>query len=1652
MGCRLLCLALLALLAGCFGQPCTLITPNVLRLESEEIIVIDGHNKPFDADIEIQDFPKRSLSLVKQKVAVNNGNQFLGTATVKIPSKDLIKNQKTKQFVYVSVKSPVCNMEKVVLLGYQSGYVFIQTDKTIYTPGSTVLYRIFSMDYKLSPINKAVIVEFLTPENIIVKRDAVKVEGNSGIISLSYKLPELVSVGVWTISAKYEDSPLYNHTTNFEVKEYVLPTFEIQLIPEQKFYYFDDPEFFVDIKAKYLYGKPVDGTAFVMFGVKKDGTKTSLPSTLRRIHIKEGEGDVVLKREDLVKNFERVNDLLQFTLCMSVTLITDSGSEIVEKEMDDIHIVTSPYKVSFSKTSNYFKPGMPFDLMVFVTNPDGSPAIRIPVVAHPGNVQGLTGSEGTARLTLNTGSDIKSLQINVRTSHPAIPENRQASATMTAIAQQSSGNYLHIGITASEVKPGDNLAVNFNIRNSNPAVQNQIQSFTFLLMSRGKILKAGRQPRLPGQALVTMNLPITEEVVPSFRFLAYYIVGQEIVADSMWVDVADTCMGTLLVTGNSERDNKAQSPGSSMKLKLQADHGANVGLVAVDKGVYVLNSKYKISQKKMWESVEKSDIGCTPGSGANSMAVFFDAGLALQTSFQMTTPQRSEQECEVRASRRRRSSAQLIEVKASYASKYSNIKVRECCNDGMHDNPMGHSCERRAENILNGEECKAAFLDCCVYFKNKRAAEKEAKETDEEGRSDDDDEYLPDADISSRSEFPESWLWKVEQMTERPDNKGISTKVLNVFLKDSITTWEVLAVSLAKGKGICVAKPYEVQVMKDFFIDLKLPYSVVRNEQVEIRAVLYNYGNDKIKVRVELSHNPEFCSYSTSKAKYRQIIEIRPQSSVAVPFIIVPLSLGQHDVEVKAAVSGQFVSDGIRKKLRVVPEGIRLAKNTVSVTLEPQTKGKDGVQEETVAPLDEKNIVPRTDVETIVTIQGNPITQLVEDAVDGSKLNHLIVVPYGCGEQNMITMTPSVITCIYLDTTNQWERIGVNRRNDAINNIKKGYVQQLVYRKPDNSYGAWIQHPSSTWLTAYVGKVFAMAQGLVDIDSNVLCGAIKWLILEKQKPDGMFKEDAPVIHQEMVGAIKGASEDVGLTAFVLIAMLESEKSCEAHVNNLKASIEKATNFLLGQYDDLKKPYTVAITSYALAMAGAINDAEKLLSAATDKLYWNEPGAHFISIEATSYALLALLRMKQYDLTGPIVRWITEQRYHGAIHGSTQATIVMFQALAQYQQDIPSANELDLDVTLRLPGRSADTRYRINWENALLSRSAETKINQKFVVKATGKGQGTLKVVSVYHALVTEKEKECKNFDLTVTVKEEKDALAKGAKPQEGELQKASVEICARYLKDNDATMSILDISMMTGFVPDIESLNKLTRGVDKYISKFEINKDAADKGTLLIYLDKISHKRDECIKFYINQIFKVGLIQPASVTVYDYYATENRCTKFYHVDKDSKLLGTICQNDVCRCAEENCFLKKQLEGQIDAAWRYDKACAPGVDYVYKATLEKIEKNENYDNYVLKIISVIKEGSDENLLNKQRNFISHIKCRKALDLKEGRDYLIWGVRGDLWDQPSGYSYIIGKDTWIEWWPNNRECQNRENKQQCDDFFELSENLELNGCPS
>uniref|UniRef100_A0A670KL28 Uncharacterized protein n=1 Tax=Podarcis muralis TaxID=64176 RepID=A0A670KL28_PODMU len=1562
----------------------SLITPSVLRVETDETIVVEAHGSNFDTEVtvSVHDFPQKKNTLYMVKVPMNPANGMMVTP---VPAKDMKKDSKQNQYVVVQASCPQFTLEKTVLVSFHSGYLFIQTDKTIYTPGSAV-----------------------------DKAEAVKIP------SFSFS-----SLGTWKIVAKYQDSPQETFTTQFDVKEYVLPSFEVIVEPSDKFYYIDsDKDFRVDITARFLYGKNVEGVAFVLFGVKTDDAKHSIPDSLKRIEITDGEGEAVLTRAMLQKRFQNLNELVGHSLYVSVTVMTDSGSDMVVAERSGISLVTSPYQIHFTKTPKYFKPGMPFELMVFVTNPDGSPASRVPVVTEPIAADGTTQDDGTAKLILNTPANSQELRITVKTRDPQLLNERQATKTMIATAYQTqggSGNFLHLAVTATELKAGDNLPINFNVKSNNQQVLNQIQYFTYMILTKGKVFRVGRQPKAPGQNLVTISLPITPDLIPSFRIVAYYqVANNEIVADSVWVDVKDTCMGTLVVKGATEADNRIHQPGTQMKIKLEGDPNARVGLVAVDKGVYVLNRKHKLTQTKIWDSVEKSDIGCTAGSGRNNLGVFEDAGLALVTSNKLSTPQRSDSKCPQPARRRRRS-VQLIESKASKAGQYQDRVLRKCCEDGMHDNPMGHSCEKRAQYVVDQTECQNVFLECCRYIRTIKDANRREDEL-QLARSDIDDEFLSDEEIVSRTEFPESWLWQTEILTAPPNDHGVSSKTVSLFLKDSITTWEVVAVSVSNTKGICVADPYEITVMKDFFMDLRLPYSVVRNEQVEIRAVLYNYRHEDIVVRVELIHNPAFCSASTAKERYRHQVTVKGQSSRAVPFVVVPLHLGLHDIEVKAAVRGQFVSDGVKKKLKVV------VCNMSRSSLEK----KNGVQEQQVQAKDLSDIVPGTEPETKITLQGDPVAQIIEDSIDGTNLNHLIVTPSGCGEQNMITMTPSVIATHYLDTTGQWEKLGVDRRSVAVNQIMQGYAQQMVYKKADHSYAAFKDRKASTWLTAYVVKVFAMASKIVNtINNEVVCGGVKWLILERQKPDGIFHEDAPVIHGEMVVRfLSGAEPDASLTAFVLIALLESKDICKEQVN--VSILEVARDII--RYGHLEN--TLIISEWKLVGIGWV--LRTLSSSAhldqfnealfhcwyIDKNRWEEYNARTYNIEGTSYALLALLKMGKFDGVGPIVKWLTEQKYYGGTYGQTQATIMVFQALAQYEIDIPTHKDLNLDVSIKLPERQNPFTVRIEYANALVTRSTETKLNQDFTVKATGTGKATMTVVTVYNAKIREEAEQCKNFSLRVSVEDEKGG-AKGA---------VKINICTRYLGKVDAAMSIIDVSMLTGFSPDTGDLKRLSEGVDRYISKFDINDALSEKGNLIIYLDKVSHEEDECFQFKAYKYFEAGLIQPGSVKVYSYYNLDEQCTKFYHPSKGSGLLDKICHGDVCRCAEGKAG--REAEMLFDA-------------FIFKCVIGSNVCSWTRFKY-FSMFCLVPPGSDANPQVKPRKFISHKRCQESLHLGVNNEYLIWGLSTDMWQTKTEVNYLISKDTWIERWPNEDECQDEEFQDLCNDFTEFSNSLIILGC--
>lgn len=74
----------------------------------------------------------------------------------------------------------------------------------------------------------------------------------------------------------------------------------------------------------------------------------------------------------------------------------------------------------------------------------------------------------------------------------------------------------------------------------------------------------------------------------------------------------------------------------------------------------------------------------------------------------------------------------------------------------------------------------------------------------------------------------------------------------------------------------------------------------------------------------------------------------------------------------------------------------------------------------------------------VCNLSGEQLARTIEAAISGSPLVDLLRQPGGCGEQNMMHMTLPLIATHYLDETKQWDKVGLERRKEAVNFIQMG--------------------------------------------------------------------------------------------------------------------------------------------------------------------------------------------------------------------------------------------------------------------------------------------------------------------------------------------------------------------------------------------------------------------------------------------------------------------------------------------------------------------------------------------------------------------------------------------------------------------------------------
>uniref|UniRef100_A0A8C2HKL7 Complement component 4 n=1 Tax=Cyprinus carpio TaxID=7962 RepID=A0A8C2HKL7_CYPCA len=1192
---------------------CLIVAPNVIHVGVEETVSVQLHGATKETSMQLyfQEQISRIIVSEKKSIILNKDNNYQAVVKLKVCFK---KDEKYVQLAATSNDvfwNTVGSARKAsIYLSTKRGYIFIQTDKPIYNPGENVKYRIFTLDNFMLPIKDEIHVQIINCKGFIVYNHILI---SDQILEKTITIPE-VEEGKWKIIASYHKYPESTTSLEFEVKEYVLPTFEVTIEAPQPYHILKSQSFPFNISARYTYGKGVNGIAYIRFGlIDEKGNKIYLPGTEKQIT--DGTAKTEVHTEDLKTASENNTQgrIEGYYLYIAVSVLEKASGNLEEAESSSVKIVTSPYVVDLSKTKTYFTPGGVFSVLATATYPDGK---RVPNLKFTATLT-IEGSPEHILKNEGWGNDMGDVAMPFQIP----PQAKKLAVTVRyhmiiiLLYHYFHSNYLSLEVEHQVLQPGE--ALKATLRDITPQSAAKPTFIYFMVWSKGQIVQIGRVPRTE---ITTVNVNVNVEMVPSFRLVAYYFTdsspNEKIVADSVWVDVKDICKGKVQLR---------QIIFQNLNLTVRTDPKAKVALAAVDSAVYILN-KNKLGLQKMFEYMNSYDLACSIGGGEDSSAVLQRAGLTFMCNCDMETPTPLGN-----------ITPDILFYELFFRNHFNNVvnsfkgSDRKCCLDGVRPNKMHTSCDERLKRVEASKSCRKAFKMCCEAANERRRRETFEKRKTYLGRVADDtlDEIVINEDaIYLRKYFPQSWMWTVIQTDIAPD---------------SITTWEIQAVGISPTKGFCIAEPKPLRVFQDFFLSVNLPYSVKRNEQLQVKAVVYNYKEESLKIIVKMDKKEGLCTAGGSDLKEEVVVP--GNSAVAVYFTVVPLVIGNIPINVLAYAS-DTVNDRVEKELRVE---VKCGKGLVHPKMKILSLIPHAVPKQGSIPADE--IPGGVDSEISLSLKGGVMGESVNNCLNLEGINKLINLPTGCAEQTMVKMSPAIHAMRYLDATNQWISLKAERRDEAQSMIQTGYNTVLTYKKVDGSYGAFLRTPSSIWLTAFIAKELTESRDIINVKDSYIQESMSYLI-SKQKSNGAWDDPNQLYDRGMKGGVGKAKDDVPLTAFILISMnhLQNMLSIYSLLNKhtfvylQRVAMDRAKSYLEGQLDALESPYSLAITAYALSLHDHYN-----LHIHISNYFSNAE-----SVETTAYALLSALSLRDKAYAKLTANWLTEQRKYGGGFQSTQS--------------------------------------------------------------------------------------------------------------------------------------------------------------------------------------------------------------------------------------------------------------------------------------------------------------------------------------------------------------------------------------------------------------
>uniref|UniRef100_A0A4W5JDS9 Alpha-2-macroglobulin-like n=1 Tax=Hucho hucho TaxID=62062 RepID=A0A4W5JDS9_9TELE len=1360
-----------------------------------------------------------------------------------------VKSVKVQYFkVEVRGETFLSTEERKVMIKPYSPMTFVQTDKPIYNPGQTVNFRVITLDTNFSPVNQLYNVVELEDVQLNRIGQWVNTSSTGNILQLSHPLNSEAPVGSYAIVVWIGDNKIYHPAVCLFL---VLPKFEIKMNLTDEISIVQE-EYKVEVCATYTYGQPVPGNAEVELCRPQRVPDYTAPCHKESIEMDQtGCASHVFNMSIFTKNAGQkiLIDRLSFK-----AKVEEEGTGITRSEEKHIALSYVIGKLTFVDTTKIYEHGSIIEGKITAVHFNNTPISDMLVYLlekkgwwSSNHLQNLTtDSHGIASFSLNTTTmskeDINLIVSNtpeVENTRYRVPYFNKGEHVLSLIQPTSSHSKTSSSLAIQKMeKPlacGEEVSITIQYAIVGETVPKGSVDVIYLALSRGVIHQHGHMkvtvqqgsPVTEGE--VTLKLAVVPEMAPLVQVLVYSMLPSEtVIAHSMNFPTEKCFRHKVFV----EFSPSKAVPGEENTLQLSAQPGSLCGLSTVDKSVHIMEPGKRLDADKIFDLLPVKETGYVPYELQDPVGCLH-VRLRRYVPYPNGPSEEKNQPYEVFQKLGLKLATNLV-LRVPYCLRYKGRQYHR---------PYGYNAYPVTTTRLNPGAVILSFSKAGlggvpgVGFSAAPA---------------------PPPIHTVRTFFPETWIWDLVEVGE----SGSADVPLTV--PDTITTWETEAFCLAPS-GFGLAPLVEITVFQPFFLELTLPYSIIRGEHFELKATVFNYLSKCIMVSVTPAPSLDYTLTPLNDVQYSSCLCANGRKTFS--WTMAPSVLGDLNVSVSAeAVQSHAVCDN---EIVSVPERGRIDTVTQSLLVKAEGTEKTDTYNWLLCPTGEtlteevelqlpKNVVDGSDGISLSVI-GDILGRALKN------LDGLLQMPYGCGEQNMALLAPNIYILEYLRNT---EQLTPGIRDKATKFLTSGYQRQLNYKHFDGAYSTFGQGSGNTWLTAFVLRSFGKAQSFIYIDPANIKESTTWLERQQGK-HGCFVRLGKLFNNRMKG---GVTDEVTLTAYITASMLELNMSVSDPV------VYGSLSCLRNSTSDLSNTYTTALLAYTFTLAGDMETRAQLLqhldTVALQEgglLHWTQTSSETsasLAVEISSYVLLASVSASPLSTTdlgyaSRIVRWLVRQQNANGGFSSTQDTVVALQALALYSTMVFS-REGTSTVTVQFPS-GGQHLFEVNKNNKLLYQERALQDTEgKYSVEVKGSACASVQVVLHYNIPTP-----TDSTTLSIQVKTEVDCNSNSLRPR------VTLKLQSQYNgKELTTNMIIVDLKMLSGFAPDPESLERLWGSL--LVDRVDTKDDH-----VLMYLRELPSLLPVNHTLDIIQELPVQNLKPAVVKIYDYYQPSDQAETEY---------------------------------------------------------------------------------------------------------------------------------------------------------------------------